>query len=681
MPYHCGICDDSFDSKADLKQHTAHHPDIQNSKMHCPVCKWPFDDQLALEAHQRTSEHFPDPSNTGTQIIITCDRCSRDFTSQREYGKHRSWPNGSCADFKQKKTPPKSQTTAPTYVDQDTPAPAVENATLGYDDVTTVVSAELKKDKFNCNVCKRVYNSRAKYNNHFLGCRPPLESIVQSLTIPSTSAEVPPAAISRQAHRTLDVPVPAPVPESKADNVPVPMQTITVKTKSPVHVQAPVPSAASQLSVQSPNQGQSRTLSAANEPTNEAKFRCQKPGCGKVFRSAPALKVHDGDVHGVGGQRLDLHGRDSWMLSQQQRERLRAEGLLRAAPAAMRGRGGRQVQNGTRPVTVQQTVATTTPTALHRTHSQPMLRPPGPTMAFGSNDGGPADMEQAKLIQGKILRLLIQSDIYITNHGKLTACEIDWTRIGTSAQRDVVGRIEDMIHLPKALQGEYLPKPKAFANEYEYSYPPGEFQMSPTRNQMKPGLGAVALGCAKVILADGAQDIVKIAAVDVVTGRILMNHLVCTSPNAAVADWRSASTGLFAWRDMEHARSYGYKIFKGWTAARSALYRFIDTETIIVGHNLRSDLDALRMLHGRAIDVVKVYENAAKGPLTKTQLGLEGLAKRLMNIQLKDDPEYGRDVLMNAFAAREFVLWACKHKPELENAAKQTSLDLQRAGL
>jgi hypothetical protein len=293
------------------------------------------------------------------------------------------------------------------------------------------------------------------------------------------------------------------------------------------------------------------------------------------------------------------------------------------------------------------------------------------------NMGGAAELDQAKHIQAKILRLLIQADIFIQHDGKMNVCNIDWTRIGVAKQHGVVAMLDAMCHLPKVLQGEYIPVPKAFKEDYNAQYLFSDFKPSPGRNAAKPGLGAVALSCNKVVLADGRQEAVKIAAVDLVTCRILMNHLVCTDPHAEVQNWYSPVTGLFSWKDMEEARKAGYKVFKGWAGARDALHKFVDCETIIVGHNLRSDLDALRMIHGRAVDIAKVVEKAAHGPLSKAQLALDSLCRDYPSIVLRSDPEYGRDSLMNAFAIREFVLWAIKNNEKLALVAKQKSREYQ----
>ncbi|OAK98338.1 hypothetical protein IQ06DRAFT_226508 [Phaeosphaeriaceae sp. SRC1lsM3a] len=316
----------------------------------------------------------------------------------------------------------------------------------------------------------------------------------------------------------------------------------------------------------------------------------------------------------------------------------------------------------------------------HTPHQSPLAYAPVQMQMaspIGDNMGGAFEKEQAKEIQGKILRLLIQSDIFIHHDGIFEVGDLKFTRVPMAKQSEVAASLDSMCHLPKILQGEYLPRPKAFSSETKTSYPSSEFESSPPRNAAKPGLAVVALACSKIILADGLQEVVKIAAIDVVTCRILMNHLVCTNPAARVANWKTNETGMFGWEDMEEARNQGYRIFKGWYAARAALWKFVDKNTIIVGHNLRSDLDCLRMVHGRAVDIAKVAEKAANGPLSTKQLGLYSLCRDFPNVMLKTDGEYGCDVLLEAFAVREMGLWIIKNKDAFQRKLRQNSLDYQ----
>ena len=288
-------------------------------------------------------------------------------------------------------------------------------------------------------------------------------------------------------------------------------------------------------------------------------------------------------------------------------------------------------------------------------------------------------MEQAKSICGKMLPLLLQSDIFIHHDGKLSVNGIDWTRIGVERQSAAVEMFDEMCHLPRRLQSlEYVPAPKTFMAEYTAQYPVKEFASAPIRNSAELSLSVIALACSKVVLNNGCHEIVKIAAVDVLSCRVLMSHLVCTDPNAQVSNWCSSTTGLKSFKDMEDARQAGYKVLNGWAAARSALFKFIDQDTVIIGHNLRSDLDALRIIHGRAIDIVKVIEKAAQGPLSKVQVSLDSWCRDVTNIaKLHTNPVFGHDCVMNAFAAREIGLWAIKNREQFVKMARQMTKEYQ----
>jgi hypothetical protein len=279
------------------------------------------------------------------------------------------------------------------------------------------------------------------------------------------------------------------------------------------------------------------------------------------------------------------------------------------------------------------------------------------------------------------MRLNLQSDVLIQHDGKITCSGIDWTRIGVSRQSGLAGDFNKLCHLRPIHQAkEYLPPPNAFKNDYQSQYAISEFKHSAAPSPKNQALAIVAISCAKILLTNGRQEAVKVAAVDIATGRVLMNHLVCTDPDASVQEWRTTTTGMIGFQDMEAARQDGYKVFKGWQAVRTALWKFIDQNTILVGHNLRADLDSLRMIHGRAVDVAKLVEKAANGPLSKGQLDLDVLCRDLPQVHLFSDHTFGRDCLQNAFAAREIALWRIKNNDQCIRWAKQKSLDYQRLG-
>jgi hypothetical protein len=295
--------------------------------------------------------------------------------------------------------------------------------------------------------------------------------------------------------------------------------------------------------------------------------------------------------------------------------------------------------------------------------------------------GGLEEEQQAQEIAGKVMRLLLQTNVLIEHTGKIKCAGIDWIRIPVAKQAQIGPMFDELCHLPKELQGEeYVPRPESFKSSEEYRcyYPVVKFKHSPDQSELTPALGVVALSCIKIVLTNGCYEAVKIAAVDVATARILMNNFICTDPTASVQDWRKADTGLTGFKDIDAAREEGYKVFKGWDTVRTALGKFIDKETIILGHNLRADLDSLRMIHGRAVDLAILFEKAADGPLSKQQLSLETLCADLPKIKLSNHLRFGRDALQNAFAVRELALWKIKNEKQWVSKAEEKSLDYQR---
>ncbi|KAF1916769.1 hypothetical protein BDU57DRAFT_517059 [Ampelomyces quisqualis] len=716
--YHCGLCDRNFTSKSELMDHTLNHAENAPEEHCCQICNSSFNDLLSLEDHKIKSGHnSPQHSceNCGKGFIsprglaehvkppfgcsqpptdalkapkaepITCERCSVAFGTRQAFENHRSFKvNSQCADHNYE-SPPRERLGEANI---EKPGNQV-SVVLGYaassdevddlgDDVESNAPTNLSDDALWCSRCKNRFESLARYSAHALWCTTKHGSRTKAAAAREPEVQAKTGTIT-------EPPQAPPSPKKKMHPVSKGRHGVTPSTISGLNV-TPEP-------CRSPTPSGSIT-------TSTSIFNCNVLGCEKSYRSEAGLKVHKADTHGIGGKKVDLMGKDSWMLGQRAREQLKSEGLLQRPPPGNPRSGDQSgrlaphpaVRQPLRPLAAAHRSAPAPIPAFATPHT-PVIAPVQHTPVRASIQhtlprasvslptsriiGGPFEMEQAKFIQGKILRLLIHSDIFIHPDGKITVCGIEWKRIGVERQPDAIGMFDSMCHLPKMVQGEYLPPPKAFLADYKLQYPSHEFKPSPPRDSAKPGIAVVVIACATVVLADGLKEVVKIAAIDLLTCRILMNHLVCTDATAQVKDWRSNETGLYSWNDMEHGRKLGYKVFKGWSAARSALWKFVDKDTIVVGHNLRSELDALRMVHGRAVDVAKVAEKAANGPLSNVALGLDSMCRDFLAVLLKSDPEYGRDVLMNAFAAREMGLWIIKNKEAFEKRMKQKSLEYQ----
>ncbi|KAF2263378.1 hypothetical protein CC78DRAFT_533992 [Lojkania enalia] len=742
--FHCGMCEMTFVEKFELQQHVANHSETRQS-WKCGTCNRGFDDELALDRHQLQIGHGPANRHQ-------CPRCPKTFPTPQALDNHRKFPSR-CADAFSKTYPhkerPVKRLNDPTeednsVLDYGLPAPTystslapetdmLRNAESSPDPPSTTSNGEY------CAICKKPFPSLARYNNHFLGCRPPrpvqpLTTIPGSPTvaqIPVVTVSITPPANSRPIET---VPIPAPL-ESQTAAVQGQSCLVVKSLETPIndgstfgqstsqaksggetrvigqdpavnilHLATPkdldtanttqIPPAKAQDAILPKSRSQSReslaeTSKPSPSPTKVAKstisptilsapFKGPKPhnihtpnehkcnigGCPAVFRSELGLKTHQKDAHDIGGKGLDLMGADVWMLSNREQNRLKSLGVF---PQSSVGRGAARGR------------------ARAGRGRAPSQGPPLPVASefpevFPVVVSGLEEIQQAETICGQILRLVLQSDFFINHDGSITHDGINWMRIEVAKQSEVIGLFDRLCHLPRPLQmTEYFPAPRTFRNEYQILYPIADFTHSPESGNSKC-LPVVTLACSKILLANGLREVVKIAAIDVLTCRILMNYLVCTNPKVAVRDWRTPSTGLSSFGDMELARRDGYKVLKGWKAAKAALYKFIDKNTIILGYNLRADLDALRMIHGRGVDIAKAVEKAANGPLSKMQLSLESLCRDfpVPSVTLTTHPHFGRDCLQNAFAVRQFGLWMLKNDDKFKIWARQQSLDYQR---
>jgi hypothetical protein len=728
---HCQVCKWEFNDSLSLETHqlTNGHGTAQYS---CETCDKHFVTSQALKEHAKSpnecstnlaKEVAPQASAPSINKPFSCDRCTNAFESRQDYDNHRSFKNNSpCADHNYKTLPvnlkemPDDSAGA---VFTCTPLPEEEVANVSGSETPTNLSDGVTW----CRKCKNRFLSMSQYNAHALWCATKHGSagIAQEISEVSMPSPAPLQKKRRskpkkkKAKSDQDSPqeqsTSSSVPNGSTHNAAVPALPVLSAPSAILNGLTHNAAAQSLLVPSAPPTAPTPQTAPPVTVSAPLPFPCNMNGCTKSYRSEAGLKVHKADIHGVGGYMVDSFNKDSRVFGLRTRDLFHAVGLLTRTPSG----SPRSLPQGSRfqvvrplPLASRSSVLPSRPPAPPMSRA-PQRFVPAPVPAFGTalqaplpvhharqqlsvrnspaqaptpvpdglKDGGAYEMDQAKFIQGKILRLLIQSDIFINHGGDITVCGIEWTRISMNKQRDVSGIFDGMCHLPKMLQGEYLPPPKAMLSEYKLQYPSSDFQSSPPPDDEKPGLSVIALACSKVVLADGLQDVVKIAAVDLVTCQILMNHLVCTDPTAEVQDWRSNETGLSSWGDMEHARKLGYKVFKGWSCVRSALYKYIDKKTIIVGHNLRADLDTLRMVHGRAVDIAKVAEKAAKGPLSKVQLSLDSLCREFPGKTLRSDTQYGRDMLMNAFAAREVGLWVIKNKEDFEKKMRQKSLEYQ----
>lgn len=188
------------------------------------------------------------------------------------------------------------------------------------------------------------------------------------------------------------------------------------------------------------------------------------------------------------------------------------------------------------------------------------------------------------------------------------------------------------------------------------------------------------------------SELAQLCAIDVLTGEVLIDVLV--QPPQRVSNWRTRYSGLTP-AAMRSARSAGRMLW-GWQGARTKLLKHIDASTVLVGHDLQSDLFMLRLAHGLVVDTAIQTAEAVFGrrPLQQQQRqedknsshknyyntriwGLKALCKDLlgMNIQVG---RKGHDCVEDTLATRELALWCLCNQAELAAWAQDMRELLER---
>ncbi|KAI0198011.1 hypothetical protein F4808DRAFT_270960 [Astrocystis sublimbata] len=186
---------------------------------------------------------------------------------------------------------------------------------------------------------------------------------------------------------------------------------------------------------------------------------------------------------------------------------------------------------------------------------------------------------------------------------------------------------------------------------------------------------AVVIDCQTVTMEGGEPGLLKIGAIDLFTGEVVLNNLV--QPSAPVTDWRKAVTG-FNKAMFNNAVKQG-KVLKGWREVREKLFEVTTVNTIYVGHNLGPNLALLRIWPDRIIDSMLVLARAVFGDEKEkwphwTDLQLECLAVMDLKVHRTRGP---RVPIEDAFAMRELVLH-CVRNPEMLQEWAATRLEAHR---
>ena len=194
----------------------------------------------------------------------------------------------------------------------------------------------------------------------------------------------------------------------------------------------------------------------------------------------------------------------------------------------------------------------------------------------------------------------------------------------------------------------------------------------PEPDKTKPKRVAVVIDCEMVAVNMGYSELARISAVDYFSGETLVDRFV--EPEERVVDWRTPYSGVTA-QILAKAKASG-EIFNGLKEAREALLEHIDDDTILIGHTMNNDLDALRITSHRIVDIHILLKDAASRQTPG--LGLQGATKQFLAKDVQNHGKRGHDSLEDALATREVLLWCMDRPQELRDWGRKVWLEEQR---
>jgi DNA polymerase III epsilon subunit-like protein len=235
----------------------------------------------------------------------------------------------------------------------------------------------------------------------------------------------------------------------------------------------------------------------------------------------------------------------------------------------------------------------------------------------------------------------------------------------------VLEALKDACHPARRLQEMNYP---GFGNEDDPTDGENCFEATPMPDGEGMKRKVVVLDCEMVGVQNGRSELAFLSAVDFLTGEVLINDLV--APTQWVHDWRTPFSGITA-REMSAAILRNAAI-AGWPAAREELWKFIDSDTILIGQSLQFDLQALHISHPRIVDSAILVSEAVFGttPKIRRMWGLKQICKEFFGLQIQTNSKLGHDGLEDTLAARELVLWCLRNPISLDLWALQKRASL-----
>ncbi|KAJ9490695.1 hypothetical protein VN97_g2562 [Penicillium thymicola] len=249
-----------------------------------------------------------------------------------------------------------------------------------------------------------------------------------------------------------------------------------------------------------------------------------------------------------------------------------------------------------------------------------------------------------------------------------------WTNLEPLEQTLILRYLLATCHSSKRLHSQGYNAPRTIKTEScENNGQPHQHHLDPLpTNANSTHRKAIVLDCKMIETTTCTSELAFITAIDFLTGEVLINS--CVTPTAPVTNWLTPVSGITQ-EKMDAAIAEGNVLVSN-ADARGALRKFLNRDTVLIGHALQHALRTLSLIHGRIVDTSvvtgeAVFSNASSKTALPRIWGLETLAKELVGVQTRGDDE-GHNSLEDALATREILIWCLRGPQCLKAWAEKT---------
>jgi DNA polymerase III epsilon subunit-like protein len=191
---------------------------------------------------------------------------------------------------------------------------------------------------------------------------------------------------------------------------------------------------------------------------------------------------------------------------------------------------------------------------------------------------------------------------------------------------------------------------------------------SPASDPLTSKRKVIVLDCEMAYSNHDTDEALSICVVDFFTGEVLMNKLV--KPHEDIVEYRSRTHGITR-KKLNTALRQGQTL-NGWRETRKELFTHIDSNTVIIGHGVHTDLGVLRVCHTTVLDTKILTKNAVFGDerLSGRNWSLQSLCEKLFGLHIRATSKK-HSALEDTMAAREIALYCICHPERLQEWAEE----------